>query len=217
MGLIKPIKKGIELPTLLNPAEAENIQNGYEAVNGNGNKITGKLNTDEIYTHKGASVNLNWGAGTGGILLGTSVNSFGEATPADVAAGVTVMTDNGLITGEATLLSNTNILLNTATHIIPKNESLTIVFESEPLFIIGTYMWGSPNQNGTYYYDFKSNSGKYLQSSNASTGRNLYNLLSEPTGDFGNIFTIEKSGNNLIFNNNMSYNVNLYQYIVVMA
>lgn len=42
MGLTKPkITGGVELPELSNPAGAANIQSGFEAVDGEGNKITG--------------------------------------------------------------------------------------------------------------------------------------------------------------------------------
>ena len=41
MGLIKPRKGGVSLPTLSNPATAENILSGYEAIDSAGNLITG--------------------------------------------------------------------------------------------------------------------------------------------------------------------------------
>ena len=41
MGLKKPVKDSISLPTLSNPAAAENIQSGYEAINVSGEKVTG--------------------------------------------------------------------------------------------------------------------------------------------------------------------------------
>lgn len=43
MGLTKPKNAGVTLPELTNPATAENIESGFEAVDGLGNLLTGLL------------------------------------------------------------------------------------------------------------------------------------------------------------------------------
>lgn len=48
MPLIKPVSGGVELPELTNPATAENIQTGFEAINGDGEKVTGTHEEAEI-------------------------------------------------------------------------------------------------------------------------------------------------------------------------
>ena len=45
-----PIITGKKLPELTNPAGAENIQTGYEAIDGSGNKITGAATLKETVT-----------------------------------------------------------------------------------------------------------------------------------------------------------------------
>ena len=45
MGLKKP---GTKLPTLTNPASAENIEAGFEAIDGNGDLITGNSTKSDI-------------------------------------------------------------------------------------------------------------------------------------------------------------------------
>lgn len=42
-------KVGVELPVLSNPAGAANIENGYEAIGGSGNKITGTAKVPQAY------------------------------------------------------------------------------------------------------------------------------------------------------------------------
>ena len=55
-----PIIAGKKLPELTNPAGAENIQSGYEAIDGSGNKITG-TNTDTDLVINSIKVNNNKG------------------------------------------------------------------------------------------------------------------------------------------------------------
>lgn len=45
-----PIIAGKKLPELMNPAGAENIQSGYEAIDGSGNKIMGALESVQTVT-----------------------------------------------------------------------------------------------------------------------------------------------------------------------
>lgn len=45
-----PIIAGKKLPELTNPAGAENIQSGYEAIDGSGNKIMGALESVQTVT-----------------------------------------------------------------------------------------------------------------------------------------------------------------------
>lgn len=85
MGLIKPKSDGISLPTLSNPAGAENIQSGYEAIDGNGNKITG-LHTEptvaDFTNDATAQANMILKGKTayvrGEKITGTILNQLGE-------------------------------------------------------------------------------------------------------------------------------------------
>lgn len=85
MGLTKPkITGGVELPELGNPASAANIQSGYEAVDGSGNKITG--------THTEASLTD---------LLPALSNPAGAA---NIQSGYNAVNNAGaVVTGTATI------------------------------------------------------------------------------------------------------------------
>lgn len=75
MGLIKPVSGGVKLPELTNPATAENIQTGFDAINSAGEKVTG--------THVEAEIPelpaLSNPAGAGQILNGyDAINGDGN-------------------------------------------------------------------------------------------------------------------------------------------
>ena len=98
---------GIILPTLSNPAAATEILKDKESIDGNGNKLIGKLYIDKIYTHNGINLPLTWDLNNEGINCGTLTNSLGNAVAADVASGKIVTTDAGTITGTGSMATTT--------------------------------------------------------------------------------------------------------------
>lgn len=115
MRFTKPKKGGVELPTLNNPASAENVQSGFEFIGANGNKITGTheeepgLDTSDA-TATAANIDNGKTAYINGVkVTGTSTKvntSDATATAADIGAGVTAYGKSGKITGTSFVQSN---------------------------------------------------------------------------------------------------------------
>ena len=125
-----------KLPSLTNPASAADIVNGYEAIDTNGNKITGAI--EEITPDDGLLLSTSNGTGVANhgssrlmaygvtsedlmIRAGTEIDisvpksDFGNATAADVAAGKTFTSAAGLkVTGTATAGENPQFLISAA-------------------------------------------------------------------------------------------------------
>lgn len=99
MRFYKPRTGNSALPELTNPAVAKNIKKNLEAINGAGEKMTGKLQTTEIYTKNGVALPLTWGANSEGLECGTLTDSAGDATAVDLAEGKTATVDGGKVTG----------------------------------------------------------------------------------------------------------------------
>lgn len=97
MGLTKPAPKGIELPALSNPATADKILSGYEAVDGSGNKVTGTSNAKVLPS-------LSNPATAAQILSGyQAINSSGSKVTGTAEKGYKIAT------GYVSVSSNTTI------------------------------------------------------------------------------------------------------------
>lgn len=113
MRFTKPKKGGIELPTLSNPASAENVQSGFEVIGANGNKITGTheeepgLDTSDA-TATAANIDSGKTAYINGVkVTGTSNKvdtSDANATAADISKGKTAYGKSGKVTGTGKVL-----------------------------------------------------------------------------------------------------------------
>lgn len=71
------VSGGIRLPELSNPAGAANIQSGYQAINGEGEVVTGTANTPEyvrgeFLDSEGYYSGNIWGTGPDGLIEGQS-------------------------------------------------------------------------------------------------------------------------------------------------
>ena len=85
MGLTKPTPKGVELPELSNPATADKILSGYEAVDGTGNKLTGTSTAKVLPS-------LSNPAGAGQILSGyQAINSIGNKVTGTMEKGFNIV------------------------------------------------------------------------------------------------------------------------------
>lgn len=101
MRFYKP-QKGASLPSLSNPATRDNIQAGFEAIDGTGKKVAGQLFIDKFYTKKNVAIPLETQHHAGVPYADTMLHlteSAGNATAADIAKGKTALTDDGKITG----------------------------------------------------------------------------------------------------------------------
>lgn len=113
MRFTKPKKGGIELPTLSNPASAENVQSGFEVIGADGIKIIGTheeepgLDTSDA-TATAANIDNGKTAYINGVkVTGTSNKvdtSDATATAADIGAGKTAYGKSGKITGTGKVL-----------------------------------------------------------------------------------------------------------------
>lgn len=113
MRFTKPKKGGIELPTLSNPASAENVQIGFEVIGADGNKITGTheeepgLDTSDA-TATAANIDNGKTAYINGVkVTGTSNKvdtSDATATAADIGEGITAYGKSGKVTGTGKVL-----------------------------------------------------------------------------------------------------------------
>lgn len=113
MRFTKPKKGGIKLPTLNNPASAENVQSGFEVIGADGNKFTGTheeepgLDTSDA-TATAANIDNGKTAYINGVkVTGTSNKvdtSDATATAADIGAGVTAYGKSGKVTGTGKVL-----------------------------------------------------------------------------------------------------------------
>lgn len=101
MRFYKP-NKGASLPSLSNPASRDNIQAGFEAIDGTGKKVVGQLFIDKFYTKKNVAIPLETQYRAGIPYADTMLHmaeSAGNATAADIVKGKTALTDDGKITG----------------------------------------------------------------------------------------------------------------------
>ena len=101
MRFFKP-QKGASLPSLSSPATRDNIQAGFEAIDGTGKKVAGQLFIDKFYTKKDVAIPLETQHHAGIPYADTMLHlteSAGNATAADIAKGKTALTDDGKITG----------------------------------------------------------------------------------------------------------------------
>ena len=103
MGLKKPVKKGIELPTLTKPATADEIFYNYEAIDQDGEIITGAIPVVNSSTSaatpsvSGSNLLLKSAAQDNGLHIAeggnvgliTALSNLGDATAADVLSGKT--------------------------------------------------------------------------------------------------------------------------------
>lgn len=113
MRFTKPKKGGIKLPTLSNPASAENVQSGFEVIGADGNKITGtheeepRLDTSDA-TATAANIDKGKTAYINGVkVTGTSNKvdtSDATATAADISKGKTAYGKSGKVTGTGKVL-----------------------------------------------------------------------------------------------------------------
>lgn len=109
MKFFKP-QKGASLPSLSSPASRDNIQAGFEAIDGTGKKVAGQLFIDKFYTKKDVAIPLETQHHAGIPYADTMlhmVESAGNATAADIVKGKTALTDDGKITGTGVESSHT--------------------------------------------------------------------------------------------------------------
>lgn len=103
MRFYKP-QRGASLPVLTNPATNQNIVKGMEAINGDGEKLVGKLDISRAYAKNGTTeipltyVDVLDGAGNHLRVLKV-VGTLGNAIAADIVKGKIAFTDAGLIEG----------------------------------------------------------------------------------------------------------------------
>ena len=128
MGLKKP-SAGVSLPVLTNPAVADEIFYNKEAINQNGEVMTGTVINVNSSTSMGtpsvSGSNLVLNSGTqenglhinkgGSVGLITALSNLGDAAAGDVASGKTFTSAAGLkVTGTATIPNEVNVSIDTS-------------------------------------------------------------------------------------------------------
>ena len=145
--LIRGIETGTKLPELTNPATAAYIAEGYQAIDADGNVLTGTVYTYESgETSKGLADSVSWSqnkvslnflfeedymfkAGATERLQSSGAN-FGDATAEDVAAGKTFTSTAGIkVTGTGAIKSTKKIQLPINNY---SSNPVLVVSESNP-------------------------------------------------------------------------------------
>ena len=159
MRFTKPKKSGVKLPTLSNPASAENVQIGYDFIGENGNKITGTheeepgLDTSDA-TATAANIDNGKTAYINGVkVTGTSNKvdtSDATATAANIDKGKTAYGSTGKLIGSKNIPS---CLAGKSLIILPSSGSsvtVTLPFSGDITAIMAMEYLDSTIKTNTY-------------------------------------------------------------------